>query len=490
MATRHHSRHVSVKTDVARTRAVALRRRRNPHMFVAFLLVASFGILFAGCNGPDTTQDDITFTQDDAERYRELADQQPSSASGAVSSQADIEPINGTGDIQMTNAIDLDLSLVDTYSAMRAQAEQGNVFQVNNEFLNIRTEPNTTSQLVARLNAGDSAQLIEFLDSQWAKVKTGAGQEGYAAHQYLSKVTTDERLEAEKKQFEGMYYVSYGFVNVRAGKDQQSEKLGEIPGKKIIRLSGVEGEWAKLNFAGKEGYVSMSYLAPFLPKFVVRQDKYDLPVLHYRLASDQTDELLALMAQHVNALRGEGYKTMTMRDLHTLVMDQQKRDVRLDPKRIVVAISGITPDNLRAVSDALTTNAITATLFIETQHVGLSGITEKRVMTLLANGFDLQSATHTGDDLRALTNAQVELEMKQSRKILEEMTKKPVFAVAYPQGGVNDRVAQIAARAGYLFGVGDDADPAFTRGQFLTLPAMTVFPSVSVEEVKKFVTGQ
>lgn len=455
-----------------------------------FLLIASFGILFAGCKGPeDVGQDDtLVFTDEDMEQYRQIAD----SASGAVKTGSgdDVSAVAPIATGSGADRVELNLSMVDSYASMRQGVAGNGGFQVTNEFLNVREKPSTGAATVERLNFGDTVNVVEFVDSQWAKVKLANGKEGFAAHRYLSKATSEERLADEKKQFENMYYVSYGFVNVRRSADQSSEKIGEIPGQTILRPSQIQGGWAKVSYNGMEGYVSESYLAPFMPNFVVRQDSYTLPVLHYRLTPDRADQLLEALGKQVSTLREQGYSFMTFTDLKNLLEAQQQRDVRLDPKKAIIAVSGVTPDNIKAVSSSLNVAGINATLFIETQYVGLSGITEKMLLTMMANGFDIQSGTHTGDDLRALTNAQAELELKQSRKLLEEFTHKTVFAVAYPQGGINDRIAQIAADAGYLFGVGDDADRTFSRSQLLRVPAMAVFPSMSTEEVVKFVTGQ
>jgi peptidoglycan/xylan/chitin deacetylase (PgdA/CDA1 family) len=121
--------------------------------------------------------------------------------------------------------------------------------------------------------------------------------------------------------------------------------------------------------------------------------------------------------------------------------------------------------------------------------VGLQGITEKTMLTLLANGFDLQSAGHTGDDLRSLTNAQLELELQQSRAIIEETTKQPVFAVLYPQGGVNDRVMEKAAAAGYLLGISAAPERTFTREQFLRVPSFDIAPGLSADDLVKLAKG-
>lgn len=479
------------------SRRYSARPRRTAfgtHPFVGFLLVASFGILFAGCSGPeDLAAEDLVFTQDDVARYRELA-AEAGTASGAVTASgsfaAGIEPLaSGSGRVE-ADSVTVDLAQVDTYATMRRTMANGagSMYQVNNEFLNVRENPSTGAAVVTRLNFGDAVEVLEFVDAEWAQIKTPAAT-GYVAQRYLARVTSEERMEEDKKQFENMYYVSFGFVNFRAAADQSSEKIGEIPGRTILRPASIEGEWAKVSHDGKEGYVSTEFLAPFLPDFIVRQETYELPVLHYRLTSDRQAEMLQAMAAHVSELRDQGYTFITFRDFHDLLQAQQRRDVRLEPKRVIVAVSGITPENDREVSAALNTSGINATLFIQTRHIGLSGITEKRLLTLMANGFDIQSGTHTGDDMRALTNAQVELELKQSRQLLEDYTKKPVFAVGYPQGGVNDRVAQIAAEAGYLLGITDDADRSFSRGQFLQIPALIVFPSMNSEEVVRFVGG-
>lgn len=472
-----------------RYRRHTVRPSRSLHPIVPFLIVASFGILFVGCSGPEDVNDTLVFTDDDAAIYRQLADSASGSLMASGSETVDVEPLDSASGSDISVSADLDLSMVDTYAAMRKGVAGNGSYVVTNTFLNVRSTPSTGGANVVQLELGDSVDVVEFIDSQWAKVKLAGGQEGYVAHRYLSKPTSEERLADEKKQFDGMYYVSFGFVNMRKSPDQSSDKVGEIPGGKIIRPSQVQGGWAKVTYDGKEGYVSDSYLAPFMPNFVVRQETYQLPVLHYRLTADRTDELLAAMGQQVADLRAQGYSFMTFNDLRTLLLQQQERDVRLDPKKVIVAVSGITPDTIKDVSDALNTAGINATLFIQTQHIGLSGITEKTLVTMMANGFDIQSATHTGDDLRALTTAQAELELQQSRRLLEQYTNKPVFAAAYPMGGVNDRIAQIAAEAGYLFGIGDDADRSFGRSQLLRVPALVVFPSMSKEEVLKFVTG-
>ena len=458
---------------------------------VAFLLVASFGILFAGCGGkPPAEEEEFAFTAEDLARFRDLARQADMGESGStvldLASGATVELT--AGQHLPTEPPVLDLSLVKTYDAVRAGPglTTKESYQVTNEFLNVRAAPNVTSAQVARLVRGEAVTVLEFVDAAWAKVRLADNREGFVSQRYVAKLVSEDQLKKEKEAFQGQYFVNFGFVNVRKAADSESEKLGELPGQSFVKPLSHDENWARISFQGKEGYVAMQYLSPFLPNFLVRQNAFTLPILHYRLA--QAGGLAALQ-RHLPKLKAEGVSFLTMAQFADLLLRQQEKDVRLPPKAVVIAVSDITAQNVREASDALIAAGVKATLFIPTKELGLSGITEKTLLTLQANGFDLESAGHTGDDLRSLTNAQVELELKQSRKLLEEYTHGQVRVVGYPEGGVNDRVAQYAAQAGYLLGVGVAPDRTFQREQLLRLPSFLVSPTATDQEVLTMVKG-
>lgn len=476
-----------------RSTAQARSRKTVSGPLVAFLLIAGLGIMFAGCASKVAVKtetsagDEFAFTEEDVARFHRLA--QGLSETGAT------VPVQRTGSSALAVApgsapatpATLDLSMAHTYGAVRrGEKEMGdNLYKVTNDILRVRAEPSTNAALLITLRDGDALAVVEFINGEWAKVKLADGKTtGFVASRYIAKVVNDERLTEEEKAFAGLYYVNFTFVNVRAAADQQSEKLGEIPGRQFVHPLSRDGEWARVLFNGQEGYVSTKYLSPFRPNFLVRQGNFTLPILLYSL--DQKGALGAVIA-HAKKLKETGANTMAMRDFRDLVLAQEKRDVRLPPKSVVLAIAGATPENVKATSDALTGNKIRATLFVQTQHVGLSGITEKMLQTLSANGLDVQSGGHMGDDLRGLTTAQIKLELEQSRGMLERATGQPVFAVLFPQGGVNDRVVELAAGAGYLFGISNMPEAAFTRDQFLRLPAYEVKGSMTPDDAVKLV---
>lgn len=474
---------------------------------LAFLLVASFGILFAGCGG-EQSPDEFVITDSDMEHFQKLADEaegKVASVSGAASSvrvveidASDVRKEAGSAASAVSAGQTasraaqpvipaLDLSRVPQYDAIRkAAAVSADGYVVNAATVNLRSQPNAKAgALLASLPRGTGLQLIDFIDGTWARVRTADGKDGFVTHRAIAKPVTDGMLEAEKKKFENTYYVNYSFLNVRASADQKSEKLGEIPGQSIVRPLSKDAKWAKVSFQGKEGYVAAQYLSPLLPVFLVRQETFTLPVLVYDLSQQGA---LEAMAGHVGALRNDGVAFLTLRSLHDQLVEKGE-NARISGKNVVVALTGLTPANVKPAADKLNALGVAGTLFIRTDQVGMRGITEKMLLTLAANGMDIESATHAGDDLRTLTSAQVELELKQSRKMLEDMSRRSIVAVLYPGGGVNDRVEELAGAAGYLLGVSNSAERSFTRAQLLRLPSYPIFPSMSVDEVLRIGRG-
>ncbi len=471
-----------------RSRRPAPRRNRASFVapLVAFLIVASFGILFAGCTpapskpaptASGANANDLTFTEQDIARFQRLASQGLGTSSGSTATSSSLAPLGTAGSGTQVPPV-LDLSMVKQYQALRTSAavDQGNVYRVTNSFLNVRSTPSVSGKYLGRFNRGDAVTVLEFVNAGWAKVQMQDGKTGYVAITYLGRLTTDDRLSDEKKAYANLYYVHFAHVNVRQKADPKSLKLGEIPNLTFLHPLSIDKGWARISFQGKEAYVSMDYLVAFLPTFIVRQDKFTLPILQFDVS--QSDVLKNLPGQ-VQSLKQAGLTFLRMSDLRQIVIQEGA----LSSHAVVLAIEGVTAENIRQVSDDLNAAGVSATFFIQTKNVGISGITQKTLLTVIANGFDVQSGGHSGEDLRALTDAQVTLEVQESRKLLEDMTAKPVFVIDYPQGGVNDRVAQVASDAGYLFGIGNIPDKQVNRSQFLSMPSYAVTGTMSADDI-------
>ncbi len=477
-----------------------------PRSFIFFLLIASFGVLFVGCSSqPDATFEEFTFNNDDLERVHTIT------ASSAVSDDGVtvlLESSDSTVDLTVDSSspptlssslssssvssavapviagagLSADTAKRKQYDAIRASSTDAdmNLYRVNNAFLNVRSAMSVNADQVARLLQGEMVTLIDLPSAQWAKVRLADKREGYVAFRYIAKLTTEAKLASEKKKYEGKYFVNFAFLNVRKEPSAQSEKIAEIPGQTILSPLSINGEWAKVSYQGKEGYASSKYLEPFLPSFLVRQEEYLVPILQYR--ANEKGSLEALKS-HSDALKKAGRKLVTLASLKETILAQEQRDARMSPGTVVITIAGVTSANVKEVGDALKRAQVPATLFIVGKQAGISGITEKTALNLQANGNDLQSGGFSGDDLRSLTDQQLTTELLASKKAIEDISHREVYAIAYPQGGVNDRVMGSVAASGYLFGIGQAPDTRFSRSQFLRLPSMYVGANTTSEEV-------
>jgi peptidoglycan/xylan/chitin deacetylase (PgdA/CDA1 family) len=479
-------------------------RSRSPVPF--FFLLLSFGVLFVGCGSqePENAFDSFTFTDKDLSEVHTLSNSgvvKQAGSSATIPSGVTILGASGSStlppvlQVGTASGIAITTSVLTPaaseekkrlYTSLRtAVSEDGrDLYRVNNAFLNVRSQMDASSRLVVQLHRGDMVQVVDIPNAAWAKVKLLSGQDGFVSFRYIAKVTTEEKLATEKKKFEGKYFVDFQFLNVRQEPSSQSIKVAEIPGQTIIRPLSMNGEWARVSWDGKEGYASRQYLRAFQPTFLVRQDAYTLPILRY--SADDSASIAAL-PKHIAFLQSKGYAIKPLSLLMDTVLAQESKDTRIPPNTASLTITSVTAKNIRVVSDALGKAKVTATLFVLTKDIGISGITEKMALTILANGHELQSGGHTGDDLRSLTDSQLGLELNQSKKLLEDLTKREVYALAYPRGGVNDRVMEKMANAGYLFGAADSSDRQFTRAAFLRLPGLLITGVMSAEDVLKLV---
>ena len=212
-------------------RSTAARRRRHSGFaarpFVAFLLVASFGILFAGCGEVPPEEDTFSFTEEDVARFRDLAGQDSAGSGTDVHTPKlmGVETESAQGALPK-----LDLSMAKTYEAVRAgpTATSEETYRVTNAYVNVRAEPRVTAPDIARLAQGDSLTVLDFMDAAWAKVEIAGGKQGYVSTRYIAKLVSEERLGAERKKYEGVSFVDFGFLNVRKSPDAGSEKIGEL----------------------------------------------------------------------------------------------------------------------------------------------------------------------------------------------------------------------------------------------------------------------
>ena len=382
-------------------------------VLLRFLSLFGLVLLTAACSPSEEEKFlESSFTAEEMEEFTSRIDEieREQQASSAPIDLTITEQLTGT------KAVVLDVSHAERFTNLRTGIGPAgeNTFRVTNAFLNVRETPSVQGVKVEELKSGDLLKLLTFENAAWAKVELPDGRQGYVNVGYIAQMATEQTLPTLKKQYEGQYYVDFAFLNVRSSPSSQGQKIGELASNQIVRPIAIHEEWARLLFDGKQGYVAAQYLKPFLPAFIVRQEQFALPILRYR--GDEAGVADALV-RHLAYLQSAGKQIMTLREFYELLLAQEDKDVRLPLDAVLLTFTNVTPASLKEISDVLRATAVSATFFLETSKIGPEGISPQAVQTLSANGHDVQSAGHAGEDLRSLTNSQVALYLSHRTQI-------------------------------------------------------------------------
>ncbi len=126
-----------------------------------------------------------------------------------------------------------------------------------NDYVNVRSEPNTSSAIVGKMYSGSVAQIQE-VNGEWFKVLSGE-LEGYIKAEYF--IYGDEAAAVMEEYVRNYAFVDVDQLNVRKAPGQDSDKIGYFTyGEKAEVLSD-EGDWIKVRYAkDKEGYIYKEYV--------------------------------------------------------------------------------------------------------------------------------------------------------------------------------------------------------------------------------------
>ena len=409
-------------------------------------------LLLISCGSSVEEEDSFTFTADDAEKISEILDRIENGQGTVESTEGLVEgalPLD-SGVVVVEEEVVVDVADAHRFDALRSKlgSLEENTFRVTNAFVNVRESPSIQAPLVEELTQGALLKALSFPSAQWGEVQLEDGRHGYVSTAYIARVVSDEQLEAIKKQYEGQYEVNFAFLNVRAEPKAGALKLGELGAHELVKPLAIEGEWARIPYAGKEGYISSQYLKPYLPKLIVRQERFTIPLLRYR--GDEAG-IADTLVRHLAFLKAEGKNVITLRAFYDLLLTQQQRDTKIPGNYVILLIADATKETIKDIADALRASDATATIFVASDQIGADGISPDLIRLLSSNGNDVESAGKTGNDLRALTNQEVLTELAKSRQVLAELTGKEIIAVAYPRGGTNDRMIEHSLPTPYPF---------------------------------------
>lgn len=152
----------------------------------------------------------------------------------------------------------------------------------------------------------------------------------------------------------------------------------------------------------------------------------------------------------MKALKEAGFTTLSLKQYEAFVLGLMSD---LPDNSILITFDDGDIDNYEAAFPILKRYGLKATFFIPTALLDQEGrLTSSQLLEMHHAGMSFGSHTVTHRRLAHLDQAEIIVELEQSKQILEELLHSPVESIAYPGGSYNEMVMLAAKNSGYKVG--------------------------------------
>ena len=239
-------------------------------------------------------------------------------------------------------------------------------------------------------------------------------------------------------------------------------------------------------------YFSLCTLILFLPSQALAAKK--VPILIYHSIDEFTGHGSEDLYVHpknfeeqMTYLRDHGY---------TLLTFERWQEINNVKKPIFITFDDGYKNNLNAFAIfkklAGENFKPTGTIFVISDFVGRSNRLSVSDLKMMSDSgfFSIQSHTATHPDLTKINN--YEDELKKAKDKIQQMTGKPVIALAYPYGKYNRKVIAETKKY-YKYGLTTDPGAFSEKGnedELFTLPRTYITYTTTIEQFAKIVNGE
>lgn len=231
--------------------------------------------------------------------------------------------------------LDVDIALADAANVLDGgadveaedaaeESEYANlaIAKVNN-YVNVRSEPNTDSEIVGKMYDGSVAQILSVAgeNNEWFQVVSG-NVEGYIKAEYF--IYGDNAAAVIDNYVTRYVVVQADRLNVREEPDIAASRIGYIDNGERMRLIEWGDEWSKVSYAEeRDGYVASEYVTvaeEFVYAKSIAEEQAELAALQELQARTQTSEEAAPESTVISvAPPRTNYETVS--ELRTAIVD-------------------------------------------------------------------------------------------------------------------------------------------------------------------------
>lgn len=175
-----------------------------------------------------------------------------------------------------------------------------------------------------------------------------------------------------------------------------------------------------------------------------------VPVMYYHSIDPSEENSLILhpdrFRKQMQYILDSGFTPLTISQVYRY----HTEGLKIPKKSIVITLDDGYENNYTQAYPILKELNIPATIFVQTDRIDQPGWLKKdQIIEMSNNGIDIMSHTISHPSLKKLSYEEQVKELTESKKVLEELLEKEVYAISYPYGDYNKDTLEIVKDAGY-----------------------------------------
>lgn len=238
----------------------------------------------------------------------------------------------------------------------------------------------------------------------------------------------------------------------------------------------------------------------------VNKKKYEIPVIMYhRVINKSENEGIYgtyiyedIFRKHLQYLKDKNYTVITFKDLDKIGW---RNRFEKGKKYIILTFDDGYKDNYDLAFPILKEFDFKATIFL----MGKSAYNEwdvkaggERKFSLMSvemikemqdYGIEFGAHTFNHPKINTLSNEEIEHQIVDVKKPLEEKIGKEIITFAYPYGILNDYAKEMAKKAGYTFALATDSGSVCLSDDLYQIRRIAIFPNTNLFSFKRKVAG-
>ncbi|MFA5089917.1 MAG: polysaccharide deacetylase family protein [Candidatus Omnitrophota bacterium] len=181
----------------------------------------------------------------------------------------------------------------------------------------------------------------------------------------------------------------------------------------------------------------------------------------------------ATFERQMRFLKERRYNVLPLSELAGLIRDKKK----IPPKAVAITFDDGYKDNYTFAFPILKKYSLPATISLIIDEIGRPDRLNWQEISQMSHSRLIEFASHClGPEplVNLKSDSQVEMQIYQSKKILEEKLGVKVLTLSYPEGKFNERIKQLARGAGYSFALATNPGKNYANDDVFALKRLRI----------------